>query len=97
MSRIKSLVAAFALSFGALLFGTAPSSALSLTGTTDAIVKAGGSAVEKTHGFHCSWRRGHRHLRACPRFRRHHRVRRWKLHRRGKVHNRRGHYRRGRR
>ncbi|MCB1510092.1 MAG: hypothetical protein KDJ36_04255 [Hyphomicrobiaceae bacterium] len=91
MTKLKSFAAAVALSLGALLFGVAPSSAMPLAGTTDALVKTSGGLVEKTHGFHCAWRRGHRHLRACPRFRRHHRVRRGPVHRRGRVHNRRRH------
>jgi hypothetical protein len=64
MKKLSYLAAAAAISGLALAVTPASASPLAsgLTGNTPLVDEG---LVQKAHGWHCRWRRGHRHRRAC--------------------------------
>ena len=85
MTKFKTLLSAAVLAISALSFGGGASSAMGLSGhggSGIANAQAGDALVTKTHFSHRRFRRGHRHVRVFPRWRRHRMERRWRSHRR---------------
>lgn len=90
MSSIKSIAAALAFGIGALITGVPASQAAVLPSAAG--IADQDNLVQKTHGAHRGWRRGHRHGRRFRGWRRYGGWRRRHFHRH--CHYRRGGFRR---
>lgn len=68
MTRFRTILSAAVLAVAALAFGGGASYAMGVPGGAAKTPGAGDAAdglVQKSHYFHCHWRHGHRHWRAC--------------------------------